>query len=354
MFVLILAGVLVSCATEKKQPNFEIKTSKISTEARAFLPPEKVLTRIAFGSCADQKKPQPIWAAVEQAKPDVFLFTGDTVYGSQSAGSLRKAYEVQAKGKDFEAFQSKVPIFAIWDDHDYGMDDGGKSNPRFDEAKESFLEFFPLDAPLIPAAQRGLQHAMIVGTGEQTVQVIFLDTRTYRDDLEKNPNPKNPGLDRYIPTRDRKKTLLGDGQWQWLKLQLKEKARVRVIVSSVQLIHRNHGLEKWGNFPHERSKFFDLLKQLKLKNTFVISGDRHQGEIHKQNIPGFGDLFEITSSGINKTSTVVSEPSPTRKGSHYRLENFGLIEIDWKTKKLGVSLRDIGGQSIEAISMKIQ
>lgn len=350
----ILAAVLSSCATEKKPQTFEVTTSKISTESRAFLAPEKVLTRIAFGSCADQKKLAPIWTTIEQTKPDVFLFTGDTVYTSQAGSTIRKSYEAQAKGKSFESFQSKIPIFAIWDDHDYAMDDGGKSNPRFDEAKSNFLEFFPLDAALIPAAQRGLQHSMIVGAGEQTVQVIFLDTRSYRDDLEKNLNTKNPALDRYVPTQDRKKTLLGEGQWQWLKQELQQKARVRILVSSIQLIHQNHGLEKWGNFPHERSRLFDLLKSLKLKNTFVISGDRHQGEIHKQSLIGFGDLYDITSSGINKTSTIVSEPSPTRVGTHYRLENFGLIEINWKSKKLGVSLRDMDGQSINAVSMKIQ
>jgi hypothetical protein len=42
---------------------------------------ELPLTRIAFGSCADQREPQPIWDAVLAYRPELFLFAGDNVYG---------------------------------------------------------------------------------------------------------------------------------------------------------------------------------------------------------------------------------------------------------------------------------
>jgi hypothetical protein len=44
------------------------------------------LTRIAFGSCADEEKPQPIWDAVLAYHPELFLFTGDNVYGDVRQG----------------------------------------------------------------------------------------------------------------------------------------------------------------------------------------------------------------------------------------------------------------------------
>ena len=44
------------------------------------------LTRIAFGSCADEEKPQPIWGAVMAYRPELFLFTGDNVYGDVRNG----------------------------------------------------------------------------------------------------------------------------------------------------------------------------------------------------------------------------------------------------------------------------
>ena len=44
------------------------------------------LTRIAFGSCADEENLQPIWHAVLGYRPELFLFTGDNVYGDLRQG----------------------------------------------------------------------------------------------------------------------------------------------------------------------------------------------------------------------------------------------------------------------------
>ena len=44
------------------------------------------MTRIAFGSCADEEKLQPIWDAVLAYKPELFIFAGDNVYGDVRDG----------------------------------------------------------------------------------------------------------------------------------------------------------------------------------------------------------------------------------------------------------------------------
>ena len=48
----------------------------VSAGAQGRLP----LSRIAFGSCADQVKPQPIWDAILAYQPELFIFAGDNVY----------------------------------------------------------------------------------------------------------------------------------------------------------------------------------------------------------------------------------------------------------------------------------
>ncbi|GJM85411.1 hypothetical protein PR202_ga01857 [Eleusine coracana subsp. coracana] len=40
-----------------------------------------VVSRIAFGSCANQSAPQPIWDAIAGFDPHVFIWLGDNVYG---------------------------------------------------------------------------------------------------------------------------------------------------------------------------------------------------------------------------------------------------------------------------------
>jgi len=57
-----------------------------SGEASAQAPAGAPLTRIAFGSCADEEKPQPIWKAILAYRPELFLFSGDNVYGDVRGG----------------------------------------------------------------------------------------------------------------------------------------------------------------------------------------------------------------------------------------------------------------------------
>jgi alkaline phosphatase D len=41
---------------------------------------DEPLSRIAFGSCANQDHPQPVWDAIVVTQPELFLFLGDNVY----------------------------------------------------------------------------------------------------------------------------------------------------------------------------------------------------------------------------------------------------------------------------------
>ena len=56
---------------------------------------EQPLTKIAFGSCIRQDKPQPIWNAVNAYHPEVFVLTGDNIYGdSEDMKVLRAKYDL--------------------------------------------------------------------------------------------------------------------------------------------------------------------------------------------------------------------------------------------------------------------
>jgi hypothetical protein len=49
-----------------------------------------LISRIAFGSCGNQNKPQPILKHVIERKPDLFCYLGDNIYGdSRSLAVLR-------------------------------------------------------------------------------------------------------------------------------------------------------------------------------------------------------------------------------------------------------------------------
>src|SRR5947207_14364078 len=109
-----------------------------------------VLNRIAFGSCARQDKPQPIWDAVVATKPDIFLSLGDNIYGdTQDMAVMKKKYDQLAAIPGWQKLKKTCPILAAWDDHDYGVHDGRAEYPKKDESQQLFLDFFgiPRDSP---------------------------------------------------------------------------------------------------------------------------------------------------------------------------------------------------------------
>jgi hypothetical protein len=219
------------------------------------------LTRIAFGSCAHQAKPQPIWDAVLDYHPELFIFTGDNVYGdvtSAAVTELREAYARAAAIEGYAEVRATVPVLATWDDHDYGRNDAGADFAHKAAAKQLFLDFWrvPHDDPR--RTRDGIYHAETIGPEGMRVQIVLLDTRSFRSPLRSTGQPGIPGKGPYLPDPDPAKTMLGAAQWAWLRTQLMQPAELRLIVSSVQVLAEGHGWEGWGNLPFERTKLLDL------------------------------------------------------------------------------------------------
>jgi alkaline phosphatase D len=307
-----------------------------------------VLSRIAFGSCARQDKPQPIWDAVVAARPDIYLSLGDNIYGdTEDMAVMKKKYDQLAAIKGWQKLKAACPILATWDDHDYGVNDGGAEYPKKDESQQLFLDFFgiPQDSPR--RTQKGVYHAEVFGPPEKRVQVILLDTRYFRSPLKKRAK-KIVGEGPYEPTADKTTTMLGDAQWKWLEQQLKVPAKVRILVSSIQLVPQDHAWEKWMNFPHERERLFKLIKDTKAAGIITISGDRHLAELSMMDA-GFGyPLYDLTSSGLTEASQKwrKHEVNRHRVATMNRGNNFGLITIDWSKPDplIRLQIRDEEGE----------
>jgi alkaline phosphatase D len=109
------------------------------------------------------------------------------------------------------------------------------------------------------------------------VQVILLDTRFFRSPLQVGAEEGEAGegrRGRYAPNEDPTATMLGDAQWEWLAVQLRQPAELRLIGSSVQAIAKDHGFEKWGNFPAERRRLWRLIRETRANGVVLLSGDR--------------------------------------------------------------------------------
>ena len=312
------------------------------------------LSRIAFGSCADQTQPQPIWESILAWRPDLFIFAGDNVYGdfnTADAAKLKRAYEAAAGIEGYTRLRASVPHLAIWDDHDYGLNDGGVEFPHKAAAKEEFLKFWKVPAGDARRTRDGLYTAQTFGPPGRSVQIILLDTRWFRSPLKPTDQRGAAGKQRYLPDPDPAKTMLGEVQWAWLAGELRKPAELRLIVSTTQVLAEGHGWERWGNLPLERQKMFDTIRTSGARGVIFLSGDRHIGALYRETPPGLYPLVDLTSSGLNKVYAAAKEPGPNRIGDLLARENFGTIEVDWPQRRLTLALRGLTGDVERAVAI---
>lgn len=290
------------------------------------------VTRIAFGSCAHQDRPQPIWDAIREAEPERFLFIGDNVYADTSdPAAMRAAYAKLAAEPHYARFAAAVPILPVWDDHDYGTNDGDATFAMKEEAQRIFLDAFAVPPDDARRKREGVYHAQVFGPPGRRVQVILLDVRYFRSPWTKRPEGVHPFYGRYAPDEDPAKTILGEAQWAWLEQQLRQPAEVRLIASGIQVVSEDHGWETWAQFPRERRRLFDLIRDTKAAGVVLLSGDRHKGEISMVDAGVGYPMYDVTSSGLNQgfLGWYHFEVNRHRVAEHRWGNVFGMIEIDW-------------------------
>lgn len=335
-------GALLVGMTFQRATADELNRESAAGQVAAPLAADTIVDRIAFGSCL-QAGPQPIWQDVLAAHPQLFLMMGDNVYGGfdgASAAPLADAYDAQGWQPEFRAARAAVPMLAIWDDGEYGKNDGGGDFPYKAISAELFHRFWGMQ-PQRPLEQ-GIYYSRTYGPPGKSVQIIMLDTRSLRSPLK----PKGaafPYGGRYEPDTDQTKTMLGEAQWAWLEAELAKPADLRIVVSSVQVLAEGHGFERWGNLPLERDRLLRLLAQ-EPGRVILLSGDRHAGSIYATR-SGDREIVEMTASSLNKPRTNPNRDAPIAPlvSDEFPMENFGELAIDWERRTFTLSLVGLGG-----------
>lgn len=305
------------------------------------------LTRIGVASCINQNAPQPIWDAVLAYRPDLFLFGGDNVYASDipwSRGALEAAYAKQGAVPGFARLRREIPHLAIWDDHDYGSNDGGAEFAQKSESKDEFLRFWQVSRGDPRRTREGLYHAQIYGPPGQRVQVILLDVRWFRSPWKPTDQRGAVGKERYLPDLSPEKTMLGEAQWRWLAEQLRQEAEVRLVVSGIQVVADGHGWEGWAMLPRERARLYALIRETHAQGVLFLSGDRHIGAIYEERRGVPYPMVELTSSGVTHPWRTASEPGPNRVALDTDF-HFGSVDIDWPARRVVLALRGLDGKA---------
>jgi len=249
--------------------------------------PAATRARVAFGSCADiDETTARVWSRIALESPDALVLIGDTPYiDATDLSTQRRRHRMFAGVASFERLTAATPLFAVWDDHDFGRNDTDGRLPQREQSRRAFLEYRPLDGA--GAGDQGLFHSFRTGP----MEVFVLDTRWFARTEPAAGDPTKPSL-------------LGAAQWRWLEEGLRAStAPFKVVASSMVWNSRVRPLKSdcWGAYPHEFERFQDIVRTTGARGVVLVSGDVHRSRVlvHPTAARAGYDLVELVTSPLH-------------------------------------------------------
>ena len=268
---------------------------------------------IAFGGGAGYTpQNERMWDVIRARKPRALLLLGDNVYIDmpKNPNVQRYCYYRRQSRPEWQRLVAAIPVYTIYDDHDFGVNDCVPGHETFEPAWkpkvwEVFTENWVNPGYGGGPKQPGCWYDFTIGD----VHFIMLDGRYYRS--------------------LKKKSMLGPVQLQWLLDTLKTSRKTfKVLASPVPWAKGTKGRSRdtWDGFPQEREQIFSFLEKNRIEGVVVLSADRHRSDAWKIERPAGYDLYEFESSRL----TNVHSHSPMKKAlfSYNRKQSFGLIDFD--------------------------
>lgn len=296
---------------------------------------------IGFAGCAGYTPwNERMWDTLRTHKMDAFLHMGDNVYTDHPhhPETQRYNYYRRQSRPEFQRFVSGVSNYAIWDDHDFTINDGVGS-PHVDKPdwKKEVWEIFKQqwNNPRYGGGEEKPGVWFDVTMGD--VDIFFLDGRYYREDPEKHDSP----------------SMLGDRQKQWLKENLRTSdATFKIIASSVPFAEgaKPGSKDTWDGFPEEREEIFSFIEKHRIEGVVLLAGDRHRSDAWKIERTDAYDLYEFTSARLtNRHRHPVMEESLFG----YNGNSFGLLSIDTTREdpRLVYSIYNIENELIHQLTL---
>jgi alkaline phosphatase D len=300
--------------------------------------------RLAFGSCARHQldAEQTIFQAIRNAEPDVFFWLGDNIYAdSASDWVFAEDYRRQRAIASTLPLQRSTPQLAIWDDHDFGLNNSDVTNPAREASLAAFRNYWANPSFGLPDCP-----GVFFAYGYGGVDFFMLDGRYYR-----SPSDAPDGAS---------KQFLGPRQNAWLRDALRASRSPFKVLACGSGWSSEDGPQgdTWAAFLHERNALFDFIRDQKIEGVFMLSGDTHFGEVNC--IPwserGGYDLYDFVSSPLAQAtggSFLDHEPELRIRPPYFRTVNFGLLDFEWDPEpKATFSLRDMrGDRAFEPVTL---
>ena len=300
----------------------------------------EIVYKLGIGSCVDQDYPTPAWASLEKESINSFFFLGDNIYGDVPSGRLDNVILSYEKlNNQMPSWLKNTEKLVIWDDHDYGLNDAGANYIYKAESQQIYNDAWNIDQNDPRRSREGIYFSELKDIAGKKILIVGLDTRYFRSNLIKIGNS-------YKPQKNPNATILGPIQWQWLEKELSREHDILILASSIQVLATEHRFEKWSNIPHERDKLLALLNKLSSK-VLIISGDRHRSGFYK-----LDNIYEFTSSSLNKGIFPSYESDSLLLGKTYTQNNYGIVQFH--ENSLNLFIKDENMNILESLEIPLK
>ena len=298
---------------------------------------------IAFGGGSGYvPENERVWNTIGALEPRAVLLLGDNVYidDPETPEMQRFHYYRRQSQPEWMHLAKRVPIYGIWDDHDFTTNDGW-GGPAIDEPKwkrevwKIFKENY--DNPYYGGGdkQPGCWFDFWIGK----VHFVLIDGRYYRE----SPKGETPSM-------------LGPAQLKWLKKTLKKPAKFTVFCTNVPMTPKVKPGSKdtWDGFSAEREKIFKFIAKQKIPGVIILSADRHRSDAYKidTGIDGMYSLYECQSSRL--TNQHVHGLIKHSLFGYNKKQSFGRVDFDLKADDptFKYTIINIDGKEINSLTVK--
>ncbi len=226
-----------------------------------------------------------------------------------------------------------MPQYAIWDDHDYGPNDAGKSYLLKDASRKVFMDY-----SLNPAyGEEGKGIYSVVSYGD--VDVFLTDDRYFRSEAEMK--------DSINGKPNTAKTYFGKMQMDWLKNALLfSKATFKIIATGSQVLNPFSEYDCMRFYSAEYNELMNFLSAEKIKGIVFFSGDRHHSEVIKMERSNLYPLYDVTNSpytsGIGRVQGAEKDNAARITGTLVEEQNFTKVSISGKKNERTLKVEFVG------------
>jgi alkaline phosphatase D len=281
--------------------------------------PDSPLDRLRFGfvSCSNYEHGYfSAYSHLADEMPDLVLFLGDYIYENvdlnpnnvrkhsdgveaSTLPTYRNRYTQYRLDPDLQRLHAEVPALITWDDHEVQNDYANQWSRTFDDPK-AFLnrravayQAFYEHMPLRPSLSRPDGPNMRIYdrfTFGNLAKISMIDGRQYRsrEACYAPPNKGGGHLETDEVCRERlaeDRSMLGEAQERWVYEGLaSSRARWNIIAQDVLMADLRqksqdasvwYWTDNWNGYPANRKRLMQHIRDSKVPNPVVLSGDIH-------------------------------------------------------------------------------